>query len=235
MQKEQRKRSLEQQAITAVSEWRQAGEIRIMDPDAESVLSAILDQYDGNEGNDVSFETSVLTKYLADSSELQCEKLKQADMLASYWKYPSSTIFLKLTTSGKTYFERKAAALAEEEAERTRKTKLESDYMKIQAMNAEQLREIYLQALSANATLNESLRVQKAQLEVQEQQLRALKDLFASGEDGVAVQKEIMRRLEESDQHALRDFIADKGADLIVTGIIEATKATLIASGIPLT
>ena len=92
-------------------------------------------------------------------------------------------------------------------------------------MTADQLREIYLQAVVANQTLQESL-------DLQEKQLQVLKDLFTSGEDGVAVQKEIMQRLidQENDKHPIRDYLADKGGDLGVAAISAATP--LVWSGI---
>ena len=43
------------------------------------------------------------------------------------------------------------------------------------------------------------------------QQLQVLKDLFTSGEDGVAVQKEIMQMLidQENDKQSIREYLAD--------------------------
>ena len=50
----------------------------------------------------------------------------------------------------------------------------------------------------------------------------------------MAVQKEIMHLVEENESLQVRDFLADKGADLVVAGIIEAVKAYLIAHGVTL-
>ena len=73
---------------------------------------------------------------------------------------------------------------------------------------------------------------QKDQIAVLSQQLQVLKDLFASGEDGVAVQKEIMQMLidQENDKHPIREYLADKGGDLGVAAITAATP--LVWSGI---
>lgn len=73
---------------------------------------------------------------------------------------------------------------------------------------------------------------QKEQIAVLSQQLQVLKDLFASGEDGVAVQKEIMQMLidQEKDKHPVREYLADKGGDLGVAAITAATP--LVWSGI---
>ena len=82
---------------------------------------------------------------------------------------------------------------------------------------------------------------QKEQIAVLSQQLQVLKDLFASGEDGVAVQKEIMQMLidQENDKHPIRDYLADKGGNLGVAAITAATpvvwsgiKAWLATKGI---
>ena len=75
-----------------------------------------------------------------------------------------------------------------------------------------------MQALVTNQTLQRSH-------DLQEKQLQVLKDLFTSGEDGVAVQKEIMQMLidQENDQHPIRDYLVDKGGDLGVEAITVAT------------
>jgi len=83
----------------------------------------------------------------------------------------------------------------------------------------------------------------KEQIEALSQQLQVLKNLFASGEDGVAVQKEIMQMIidQEKDKHPIREYLADKGGDLGVAAITAATpwvwsgiKAWLATQGIVL-
>ena len=66
---------------------------------------------------------------------------------------------------------------------------------------------------------------QKEQTEVLAQQLQVLKELFASGEDGVVIQKEIMRLLieQEENNHSIRDLLKDKGGDLGVAAITATT------------
>ena len=73
---------------------------------------------------------------------------------------------------------------------------------------------------------------QKEQIAVLSQQLQVLKDLFASGEDGVTVQKEIMQMLidQEENEHPIGEYLADKGGDLGVAAITAATP--MIWSGI---
>lgn len=63
---------------------------------------------------------------------------------------------------------------------------------------------------------------QTDQIEIMIQQLSTLKQLFYSGEDGVAVQKEIMRKLIEQEEkdHPIRNYLADKGGDIGVNALI---------------
>ena len=62
-------------------------------------------------------------------------------------------------------------------------------------------------------TLQEQLKVSRAQLGI-------LNNIFASEEDAVAVEKEIMRIIQNEidDKHPLWDYVKDKGGDLMVTG-----------------
>lgn len=68
--------------------------------------------------------------------------------------------------------------------------------------------------------LKEQLSVQKQQIELNEQQLIILKNIFASGEDGVIVEKEIMKLIQEQidSSHPLWDYVKDKGGDIAVAG-----------------
>lgn len=232
IKKADRDRKVEQQAINAMGEWRLVHNVRIMDPDAEAMLAAVLKQYDDNDENTIWLDTRGIAKHLANSRVHQCEKLKQGGLLTGYFVYDSDTIRVMLSASGKTYFERKEAALKKEREENTRRERIETDYLRIQAMTLDELRNVYLQVVSANDTLNKTLDTQKSQLEVQERQLSTLKNLFVSGEDGVTVQKEIMRQLKVNKSNDIRDFLADKGADFIVAGILEAMKLVLQAQGV---
>lgn len=69
--------------------------------------------------------------------------------------------------------------------------------------------------------LKSQLATQQQQLDLDEKQLAILKNIFASGEDGVAVEKEIMKLIQEqiSENHPLWDYVKDKGGDLAVTGL----------------
>ncbi|WP_326906910.1 hypothetical protein [Sedimentibacter sp. MB31-C6] len=69
--------------------------------------------------------------------------------------------------------------------------------------------------------LKEQLSSQKQQLELNEHQLTILKNIFASGEDGVAVEKEIMKLIQEQidSNHPLWDYVKDKGGDIAVVGV----------------
>ncbi|QSX06686.1 hypothetical protein JYG23_04315 [Sedimentibacter sp. zth1] len=70
--------------------------------------------------------------------------------------------------------------------------------------------------------LKEQLTTQQQQLENNEKQLTILKNIFASGEDGVAVEKEIMKLIKSQidSNHPLWDYVKDKGGDIAVTGLI---------------
>lgn len=69
--------------------------------------------------------------------------------------------------------------------------------------------------------LKDQLSTQKQQLELNEHQLTILKNIFASGEDGVAVEKEIMKLIQEQidSNHPLWDYVKDKGGDIAVAGV----------------
>ncbi len=198
--------------------------VRILDSDSEALLNAILSQYDGNDNNHVGFRGDDLPRSLHDSIAIQYEKLKMYGLISSCIPYGNGAI-ITISDAAKTYKKRKEEALRKHEEEQERRQKLETDYLKIQNMSADQLREIYLQAVVANQTLQQSM-------DIQEKQLQVLKDLFTSGEDGVAVQKEIMQTLIdlENDKHPIREYLADKGGDLGVAAIMAATP--LVWSGI---
>ena len=91
--------------------------------------------------------------------------------------------------------------------------------------------------------LKNQLSVQTQQLEFNEQQLSILKNIFASGEDGVAVEKEILKLIQEQidSSHPLWDYVKDKGGDVAVAGITagvpvlyNAIKMYLASKGIQL-
>jgi hypothetical protein len=69
--------------------------------------------------------------------------------------------------------------------------------------------------------LKEQLSTQKQQLELDEEQLTILKNIFASGEDGLAVEKEIMKLIQAQidSSHPLWDYVKDKGGDIAVAGV----------------
>lgn len=82
------------------------------------------------------------------------------------------------------------------------------------------------------------------QLDTQKQQLAVLNNIFASGEDAVTVEKEIMKLIAEqiNEKHPLWEYVKDKGGDIAVAGIQEwltvifaALKAYFISQGILLT
>ena len=73
-----------------------------------------------------------------------------------------------------------------------------------------------------NAQLIKHIELLEVQLYVQTQQLNTLKNLFASTEDGVLVEKEMLKLLREiDDSHPLWEYVKDKGGDIAVAGILE--------------
>ena len=75
--------------------------------------------------------------------------------------------------------------------------------------------------------MKDQLSTQKQQLELDEQQLTFLKNIFASGEDGVAVEKEIMKLIQDQidSSHPLWDYVKDKGGDIAVAGVTAGSPA----------
>lgn len=91
--------------------------------------------------------------------------------------------------------------------------------------------------------LKEQLSIHKKQLELDEQQLMILRNIFASEEDGIAVEKEIMKLIQEQidASHPLWEYIKDKGGDVAVAGvtagipvIYSAIKVYFLSKGIQL-
>lgn len=68
---------------------------------------------------------------------------------------------------------------------------------------------------------NKYITLLNQQLSTQQRQLEILKSLFVSGENGVAVEKEIMEliRNEIDSTHPLWEYVKDKGGDIVVAGI----------------
>lgn len=91
--------------------------------------------------------------------------------------------------------------------------------------------------------LEETNKTLKKQLEVEEKQIEILKSIFASGEDGVQVEKELMSMIKNQidESHPLWDYVKDKGGDIAVAGatagipvLYGAFKAFLLSKGIML-
>lgn len=69
--------------------------------------------------------------------------------------------------------------------------------------------------------LKEQLATQKKQMELNEEQLGVLNNIFASGEDGVIVEKEIMKLIMDQidTRHPLWNYVKDIGGDAAVAGV----------------
>ena len=72
---------------------------------------------------------------------------------------------------------------------------------------------------------NDYIELLKQQLEVNQQQVEILKDIFKSGDEGVAMEMEIKALIEQKidSNHPLWDYVKDKGGDIAVAGITTAT------------
>lgn len=116
--------------------------VRILDPDSEKMLDAILSQYDGNENNHVGFRGDNLPRSLYDSIAIQYEKLKMYGLISFCIPYGNGAI-ITISDTAKTYKNQKEKAVSKQKEEQERRQKLETDYLKIQGMSVEQLREIY--------------------------------------------------------------------------------------------
>ena len=89
--------------------------------------------------------------------------------------------------------------------------------------------------------LKTQIEMQKRQNELSAEQVEILKNIFASGENGMTVERELIEliRKEIDDKHPLWDYVKDKGGDLVVAGITasapvlyNAFKAYLLTKGI---
>lgn len=117
-QKAAREAKIRERAAAIVSAQPLVSGFQIMDQDAEAVLKAILDAYDGNENNYVGgFDWDVLPRYLQDSVSVEYEKLQMYGMLSSVLQYLSGAN-LTISERAKTYFADKEAALARAEEEK---------------------------------------------------------------------------------------------------------------------
>lgn len=85
-----------------------------MDRESEQLLKEILQKYDGNENNYVSFDLSILPRSLQDSISVGYEKLQMHGVLTSANTYITGAE-LTLSESGKSYFSDKK--IAESKAE----------------------------------------------------------------------------------------------------------------------
>ena len=91
------------------------------------------------------------------------------------------------------------------------------------------------------AQLSRYVDLLEKQLETQKQQLDVLNSIFASSEDGVTVEKEIMKLIADQikEDHPLWEYVKDKGGDIAVASLLEcgpviwaAVKAYLASQGI---
>lgn len=88
---------------------------------------------------------------------------------------------------------------------------------------------------------NSYIEMLKKQLDVSEQQLLVLKNIFSDNKDASEIEKELLECVlnQLDDKHPLRNFLKDKGGDVAVAGIVSgapvlynALKTFLVSKGI---
>lgn len=86
---------------------------------------------------------------------------------------------------------------------------------------------------------NQTIELQKELLAIQKKQLEALQNIFASDEDSVIVEKELMQLIcsQIDFTHPLWEYVKDKGTDIAISGapvLYRAFRTLLAAHGIVL-
>lgn len=76
---------------------------RVMDRESETMLQAVLDQYDGNGNNYIDFDVNKLPHHLQGSVSLECEKLQMYGMISNV-NIGIIDTEITLSESGKSYF-----------------------------------------------------------------------------------------------------------------------------------
>lgn len=244
-ERQNKKLMMQERAKSIVNGARYAADFRIMDAESEEVLQDILNQYDGNERNYINYTINLPEKFNF-SIGLQFEKLQLYGMALETNLYLSGAT-VTITEAAKTYFDDKARALEKQkrlddeaiarEVERT--AEIKQGFQNVGDKQDNQsglLMRVIDNQNDQISTLKNQLHVQEEQLRAQNEQLLVLKNIFASGEDGVAVQKEIMKILEQNlgKDHPFLAYLADKGGDIAFPALAAALKTYLISKGLTL-
>lgn len=84
---------------------------------------------------------------------------------------------------------------------------------------------------------NRTIKILENQLEASQSQLQVLRDLFASSEDGVSVEKDLTRLIQTQidETHPLWDYVKDKGGDAAIAGapiLYSVIRKYLISKGV---
>lgn len=96
---------------------------RVMDRESETMLQAVLDQYDGNSNNYIDFDVDKLPRHLQESILLECEKLQMYGMISNVNIGIVGTE-ITLSESGKSYFTDKENVYRKEKEKQEREEKL---------------------------------------------------------------------------------------------------------------
>ena len=118
-----------QRAISVVNGQTFVGGMRIMDRNAEEILSIILSEYDGNENRFVQGHLDRIPEAYHYSISFEFEKLKMYGMISNSNMYLDATWNLNLTAQGITYFDDKENAISKDVEQLNRnKTLVSKEY-----------------------------------------------------------------------------------------------------------
>lgn len=116
-QKIARETARRERATQIIGSARYIGDFRVLDPDAEMVLSILLQEYNGNENNRVSFNDASFPSHIQNNLALEFEKLQQYGMICESMMYGTGGM-VTLSTQGKIYFEEKKNIIRKSEDEK---------------------------------------------------------------------------------------------------------------------
>lgn len=122
-QKAARQAQLRDRASAIISGTEIINGFRIMDRESETMLQAVLNQYDGNSNNYIDFDVDKLPHHLQESFSLECEKLQMYGMLSNVDVWISGTA-ITLSESGKKYFADKENVYKEAKEKQEREEEL---------------------------------------------------------------------------------------------------------------
>lgn len=129
-----------ERAAQIISGARYIGDFRILDSDAETVLKAALEKFNGNDSGCVTVADEDVPGHLQDNLALESEKLLQYGMVSHYMVYGRSVI-LNLSTSGRTYFEDKGQVVEGNKGAQMERTEIFISHRTVDAEVADMIKD----------------------------------------------------------------------------------------------